>query len=158
VALNSNCSVVSCAAGSPQEQWLRSDLAAHPTTCTLVYWHHPRWSSGLHGTSDATGALVQTAYDLGADLLLVGHDHDYERFAPQDPAGNLDPARGIRQIVVGTGGRSHYATDRPQPNSEVRDSSTFGVLELTLHDAGYDWRFVPVAGGSFTDQGSQACH
>jgi len=91
-------------------------------------------------------------------VVLVGHDHDYERFAPQDPTGVSDPARGIREFVVGTGGRSHYATATPVPNSEVRNSDTFGILRLTLHPASYDWKFVPEAGGTFTDSGTGYCH
>ena len=97
-------------------------------------------------------------YELGADLVLAGHDHDYERLAPLDPAGKVDPARGIRSFVVGTGGRSHSGFDRPLPGSEVRNDDTFGVLALTLRPTGYDWSFVPEAGRTFTDSGSGECH
>ena len=114
--------------------WLRRDLAAHPTACTLAYWHHPRFSSGTHGSDDSTAPFWDDLYAAGADVVLNGHDHDYERFAPQTPTGAADPARGIREFVVGTGGESHYSVQRTlQPNSEVRNADTFGVLQLTLH-------------------------
>lgn len=161
VALNSNCTVVDCSAGSAQTQWLRADLAAHPAACTLAYWHHARFSSGPHGDesqSAAVAPLWQALYDAGADLVLNAHDHDYERFAPQTPAGAADAVRGLREFVVGTGGRSHYQVTTPIANSEVVDSTTFGVLALTLRATGYDWRFVPEAGATFTDSGSQTCH
>jgi len=159
IALNSNCTQAGgCRADSPQGVWLKADLASHPAACTLAYWHHPRFSSGQHGDSSLTGPLWQTLYDAGADLVLVGHDHLYERFGPQTATGVADPLRGLREFVVGTGGRSHYAFSAPEPNSEVRDSGTFGVLKLTLHGASYDWRFVPDAGGTFTDSGSAVCH
>jgi hypothetical protein len=158
IALNSNCGNVSCAAGSPQETWLKADLASHPTSCTLAYWHHPRFSSGGHGSSDETGALFTDLYEAGADLVLVGHDHDYERFAPQTADGKADPAYGVREFVVGTGGRSHSDFSGVKPNSQVRNSDTFGVLRLVLHPASYDWRFLPVAGKSFSDAGAGGCH
>ena len=159
VALNSNCGAVGgCGRGSPQERWLREDLATHRASCTLAYWHHPRFSSGLHGDSQVYTAFWQTLYDAGADVVLVGHDHDYERFAPQDALGRADAARGIREFVVGTGGRNRYPFRAPRPNSEVRNVGTFGVLALTLHPNGYDWRFVPETGNTFTDTGSAACH
>jgi hypothetical protein len=158
IAINSNCSKVSCSAGSAQEQWLRADLDAHPRSCTLAYWHHPRFSSGPHGNTSGMQAIWQALYDADADLVLSGHDHDYERFAPQDPAGRADPSRGIREFVVGTGGKNHYAITTTQPNSEVRNSDTYGVLKLTLHANGYDWRFTPEAGRTFSDSGSDSCH
>ena len=158
IVINSNCSRVGgCNAGSPQEQWLRADLAAHPVTCTLAYWHHPRFSSGEHGSSSAMQPIWQALYDAGADVVLNGHDHDYERFAPQSPTGIADLGRGIREFVVGTGGKNHYAIQLPIANSEVRNSDTFGVLKLTLHPTSYDWEFVPVAGKAFTDAGSASC-
>jgi calcineurin-like phosphoesterase family protein len=160
IALNSNCSRVGgCGPGSPQEQWLRQDLAASTADCTLAYWHHPLFSSGTHtpGISSAK-PLFQALYDHGADLVLTGHDHNYERFAPQDPNGALDLTRGLRQFVVGTGGKSHYAQITPVPNSEVRNSDTHGVLELTLHATGYEWRFAPESGKTFTDSGSDSCN
>ena len=159
IALNSNCSQVGgCGAGSPQEQWLKTDLAAHPNACVLAYWHHPRWSSGQHGNNSSYGAFWQDLYNAGAELVLNGHDHDYERFAPQSPAGALDAARGIREFVVGTGGKNHYGFVSVQPNSEARNSDTYGVLQLTLRPNGYDWKFVPEAGKTFTDSGSGSCH
>lgn len=158
VALNSNCSFVACAAGSAQEQWLKRDLAAHPNRCTLAYWHHPRFSSGSAGNAPSTGPLWQDLYSAGADVALGGHSHSYERFAPQTPSATPDPVRGVRQFVVGSGGKSHYPLGTVQPNSEVRNFDTFGVLRLTLRPTGYDWRFVPEAGARFTDSGSQSCH
>jgi calcineurin-like phosphoesterase family protein len=158
IALNSNCSIVSCARGSQQERWLRADLAAHRRRCTLAYWHHPRFSSGPHGDEQAVAPLWRALFAAGADVVLNGHDHDYERFAPQTPSGRADPRRGIREFVVGTGGRSHYPTLIPLDNSERRNSATFGVLALTLHRDGYSWRFVPEAGGRFTDSGTTRCH
>jgi len=158
ISLNSNCGSVGCGPGSPQLTWLQSDLASHPNSCTLAYWHHPLVSSGPHGTTGAVGSLWNVLYSGGADLILNGHDHDYERFAPQTPQGLADPAYGIREFVVGTGGRSHYTFSAIKPNSEVRNDNTFGVLMLTLHKASYSWRFVPEAGGTFTDSGTADCH
>jgi hypothetical protein len=159
IALNSNCSFVSCGSSSAQVKWLRQDLATHPARCTLGYWHHPRFTSGTNspGSSSVT-PLYQALYDYGADVVLVGHDHHYERFAPQSPAGGRDIARGIRQFLVGTGGRGFHPINTPRPNSEVRNNVTFGVLKLTLRPESYDWQFVPEAGKSFRDAGSQACH
>jgi hypothetical protein len=159
IALNSNCGQVGCQPGSEQERWLRADLAAHPARCTLAYWHHPRFSSGTrHGSSEQVAGLWQALYDAGADVVLVGHEHNYERFAPLDPSGTVDRARGLRQFVVGTGGRSHYPFGDPLPGSEVRDASTFGVLTLQLADRSYDWRFVPASQSGFSDAGSGGCH
>lgn len=158
VALNSNCSAVGgCGAGSPQEQWLRADLAANPASCTLAYWHHPRFSSGEHGSDSTYTAFFQALYDANADVVLVGHDHDYERFAPQTPSGALDLARGIRQFVAGSGGKNVRTFPTVRPNSEVRDVSSLGVLELTLGAGAYEWRFRPAV-GSFADSGSASCH
>jgi hypothetical protein len=154
IVLDSNIVV---GAGSPQEQWLRADLAAHPVPCTLAYWHYPRFSSGiLHGSDSSMHSLWQALYDHGADVVLNGHEHNYERFAPQDPAGVADP-RGIRQFVIGSGGRSHYPFGPPIANSEIRNSNTYGVLKLTLHPTSYDWEFIPEAGKTFTDSGSGTC-
>ena len=153
--LNSNLAMT---AGSPEETWLRADLAAHPARCTLAIWHHPRFSSGHHGSSTTVQPLWQALYDAGADLVVAGHDHTYERFAPQTPAGQVDMARGIREFVVGTGGAGLYAFEHPAPNSEVKNNTTRGVLKLTLYADRYDWKFVPVKGSSFTDSGSASCH
>ncbi|HYL64943.1 MAG TPA: metallophosphoesterase [Candidatus Methylomirabilis sp.] len=160
VVLNSECKDVGgCNAGSPQEKWLRADLAAHPVACTLAYWHKPLFSSGAkHGNDPEIKPLWQALYDASSDVILNGHDHDYERFAPQNPGGIADPARGIREFVVGTGGKSHRPFGDPKPNSEVRDATAFGVLKLTLRAHSYDWQFLPEAGKSFTDSGSGACH
>jgi acid phosphatase type 7 len=158
IALNSNCSQVGgCGSGSPQEQWLRADLAAHSNACTLAYWHHPRWSSGQHGSNTSYNAFWQDLYAAHADVVLNGHDHDYERFAPQAPDGSGN-VNGLREFVVGTGGKNHYGFTTVQPNSEVRNSDTYGVLKLTLHPTSYDWRFIPVAGRSFADSGTTSCH
>ena len=159
--LNSECAEVGgCGTGSAQEQWLRQDLTAHPAKCTLAYWHKPLFSSGAkHGNDPEVKPLWNALYAANADLVINGHDHDYERFAPQDPSGNLDPQRGIREFVVGTGGKnSHRSFASPKPNSEVRQADTFGVLKLTLHPMSYDWEFVPEAGKTFTDSGTGTCH
>lgn len=160
VALNSNCwAVGGCGADSPQQRWLAADLAAAGKACTLAYWHHPLFTSGsAHDNATDLRPIFQTLYDHGAEVVLTGHNHNYERFAPQDPAGRPDPARGIRQFVVGTGGASHYGFDTVRPNSEVRDATAYGVLKVTLRPSGYDWQFVPVAGRSFTDAGTGTCH
>jgi Ca2+-binding RTX toxin-like protein len=160
IALNSSdhCIEVACGKGSAQETWLRADLAAHPASCTLAYWHHPRFNSGHDGNATFMDAMFQDLYNADADVVLGGHAHDYERFAPQDPNGKLDRSRGIRQFVVGTGGAFFTAFGSPKANSEVHNGSTYGVLMLTLHPASYDWRFVPEAGKKFTDSGTTACH
>jgi len=160
VVLNSECKDASgCDSSSPQEKWLRADLAAHPVACTLAYWHKPLFSSGsAHGNDPTVKALFQALYEANADLVINGHDHDYERFAPQTPDGAGDPARGIREFVAGTGGKNHRPFSEPKPNSEVRDATAFGVLKLTLKPGGYDWQFIPEAGKTFTDSGSGNCH
>ena len=160
VALNSNCDEVGgCEPGSEQERWLRADLAAHPVRCTLAFWHHPRFSSGTtHGSDPAVGGLWLALYQAGAEVVLVGHEHNYERFAPLDPLGGVDQARGVREFVVGTGGRSHYPFGSPLPGSEARNSDSFGLLQLQLRPTGYSWRFLPAQGGSFQDSGTSSCH
>jgi hypothetical protein len=164
VVLNTNCSVRElggCGQGSPEETWLREDLAAHPNACILAYGHHALFSSGLiekHAEHPELRAFWQDLYDAHADLVLTGHEHSYERFAPQNPEGNPDPERGIREIVVGTGGRSHTPLGFAKPNSEARDDRTYGVLKLTLSPGKYSWEFVPVPGGKFRDSGSGTCH
>ena len=158
-ALNSNCSAIGgCGESSPQTRWLAADLAQHPKHCVIAYWHHPLFSSGYHGNAPFMEDTWDVLYAAGADVVVNGHDHDYERFAPQMPSGAADPARGIRQFVVGTGGGELRAFGRPDRNSEVRNATTYGVIVLTLREGGYDWRFVPVAGGSFSDSGSGRCH
>jgi calcineurin-like phosphoesterase family protein len=161
VVLNSECAAVGgCGLGSPQEKWLQQDLNDHPAKCSLAYWHIPLFSSGAkHGNAPEIKPLWDALYAGNVELVLNGHDHDYERFAPQDPSGKLDPHRGIREFVVGTGGKnSHRTFASTQPNSEVHQADTFGVLKLTLHPASYDWEFVPEAGKTFKDSGSGACH
>ena len=154
-ALNSEIDV---SANSPQITWLQADLAANPSQCVLAYWHSPRWSSGFtHGNSLAMQTLWQILYDAGAELVITGHEHNYERFAEMNATGaTFSP--GLRQIVIGTGGKDQYEFGTILPASEVRNSSTFGVLKLTLRTTGYDWQFVPVAGSTFTDSGSTSCH
>jgi hypothetical protein len=157
--LNSNCAEVGgCYVGSRQERWLRADLAAHPHRCVLAYWHHPRFSSGFHGNQKQVRGFWVTLYGAGADIVVNGHDHDYERFAPQDYSANADPANGIREFVVGSGGAERRAMEAPHANSEVSNAKTYGVLKLTLRDGSYAWRFVGVPGSTFTDSGSDTCH
>ena len=160
IVLNSEClEVGGCNAGSRQEIWLRADLAAHPVACTLAYWHKPLFSSGgAHGNDPEILAIWQALYDANADLVINGHDHDYERFGPQSPDASVNPQRGIREFVVGTGGKNHRRFGPPKPNSEIRNADAFGVLKLTLKPGGYDWQFIPEAGKSFTDSGSGMCH
>ncbi len=158
IALNSSCGDAGgCDSGSPQGSFLKNDLAAHRKQCTLAYWHIPLWSSGGRA-SPVSLSLMQQLYNDGTDLVLTGHDHTYERFAPQDYNGNLDTARGIREFVVGTGGSNHTSFTTIADNSLVRNDTTFGVLKLTLHPASYDWKFVPEKAGGFTDSGSATCH
>ena len=159
IALNSNCAAVGgCGTWSPQVRWLRADLKSHRgVRCTLAYWHHPRFSSGEHGSDPMYLPFWRALFNERADVVLVGHDHDYERFAPQTPSGLRDPTRGIREFVVGTGGKLLRGFQTTQPNSEVRDSETFGILALTLLPKRYGWRFIPAV-GSFTDVGSGVCH
>jgi Concanavalin A-like lectin/glucanases superfamily/Bacterial Ig-like domain len=161
VTLNSSCyfQVAPNCDTEAQEQWFENDLNAHPRDCTLVTWHATRWSSGsIHGDYYPTQQFWETAYDHGVELVLSGNDHEYERFARQDAAGNADPQYGVRQFVVGTGGYSHYDFGTIQPNSQVRNSDTYGVLKLTLRQSDFDWQFLPEAGHSFTDSGSDQCH
>jgi hypothetical protein len=162
IALNSNCSKIGgCDANSPQGRWLEQDLATHRNRCTLAYWHHPRFSSGINGNQLETAPFWDALYAAGADVVLAGHDHEYERFAPLTPAGRSDKRRGIRQFVVGTGGANHGPFRTVQPGSVVRNDDTFGILILTLRPGSYEWRFVPVlnmAATNFTDAGTGSCH
>ena len=155
VAMNS---IIRHGAGSPQEQWLRADLASHSTQCTVAYWAFPRFSSGVHGNDTTLKAIWQALYDFDADVVISGHDHIYERFAPQTPDGMADAPRGIREFVVGTGGGGLTTVVNVQPNSEVRISGTFGVLRLTLQPTSYSWRFIAARGGTATDSGSANCN
>jgi Ca2+-binding RTX toxin-like protein len=165
IALNTNCEIIDrgtaadgCAAGSPQERWLRADLAANRNSCTLAFSHRPRFNSGLRGNYPAARPFWEVLYAAGADLFVSGDPHHYERFAPQTPGGNLDPAGGVRQFNAGTGGAFFTSWSAIKPNSEVRENRTFGVLALALHANSYEWRFIPEAGQTFTDAGSGVCH
>jgi hypothetical protein len=165
IALNTNCNapgVGGCTTGSEQEQWLKKDLIAHADACIAAYGHHALYSSGVlknHALHPELRPLWQDLYNAHADLILAGHEHSYERFAPQDPNGNSDAKNGIREIVVGTGGRSHDPLGFPIPNSEIRNADSFGVLKLTLSPGKYRWEFIPVdAEGGFRDSGEGYCH
>jgi hypothetical protein len=165
VVLNSNCDKVGvggCGAGSPQEVWLRNDLANTTNKqCTLAYFHHPRFSSSGVGNNSAMGPFWKALYEAGAEVVLNGHAHNYERFAPQDSNGNADPDYGISEFIVGTGGKSLNSFGTTKENSEVRLNSAPGVIKLTLHPEGYEWEFVAVDGtvdGKTIDPGSGTCH
>ncbi len=155
VSLNSN---IDATAGSDQAAWLRADLATSGSMCTLAYWHHPLFSSGLHGSDPKMLAIWQLLYDAGADVVISGHDHHYERFAPQTAAGVLDAARGLREFIVGTGGRSRYPPLFAQPNTERRADKADGVLRLTLRARDYSWEFLPTVPAAASDSGSATCH
>jgi hypothetical protein len=158
-ALNSNCGEIGgCDARSKQVAWLRADLAANARQCVLAYWHHPRYSSARHGSQPQTDGLWDALYDAGAEVVLGGHDHVYERFGPTSDEGHQDPARGIVEFVVGTGGYSHYEFVNVLPTSRVRNNTAFGVLALTLASGSWTARFVPIAGRSFTDTAAGTCH
>lgn len=160
IALNSECTQIGgCGASSPQVTWLKADLAAHPALCTLAYWHTPRFSSGEHGDNGDVLELWRALYSAGADVVLNGHDHEYERFAPQNPDGKLDNALGIREFVVGMGGSNpRDLPGKPSANSQKVITHNFGVIKLTLRSGSYNWQFVPVAGTNGSDSGTGACH
>lgn len=155
-ALNSNCLDVPCSAGSVQEQWLRAELAASSNKCILAYWHHPLFSSGIHGNDTAAKPFWEALEEYNADVILVGHDHDYERFSKQTAEG-VASSGGIREFVVGTGGKNNRGFSSISGNTEAYNDSTDGALKLTLKPTSYDWEFVPEAGGTYTDSGSQSC-
>jgi hypothetical protein len=161
ISLDSNCEEVGgCGADSPQSLWLADRLAARPVhECTLAFWHHPRWTSGLgHGSDPRTDSWWRQLYSAGADLVLSGHEHVYERFAPLDADGESEDD-GLVQFVVGTGGRSLYEFETILPASAAHDNTSFGILHLTLRPGAYDWEWVPVAGSDsgFTDAGTAEC-
>jgi acid phosphatase type 7 len=159
IALDSECAQIGgCQKGSPEEVWLREDLAHNSGKCILAYWHVPLFSSGdEHGNSPEMEPFWNDLHAAHADLVLNGHDHDYERFAPQNPKGQKDDKNGIREFVVGTGGAPLRHFRPALPTTEVRDSGAWGVLKLTLRHDAYEWEFLPVA-GHFKDSGSGACH
>lgn len=158
IALNANCKFVACKAGSAQEVWLKSDLQSHANQCTLAYWHQPRFSSGSGGGTSSVGAFWNDLYANHAEIVLNGHLHTYERFAPLNPSGAVDNTNGIREFIVGTGGDNHGKFKTIHAGSQVRNTTTYGVLELTLGADSYSWSFVPVTGGTFTDSGTTDCH
>ena len=154
MSLNSN---VGAQPDSPQYRWLEQDLAGTTARCTLAFWHHPVFNSGLYGSSTQMKEVWRLLQKAGAEIVINGHEHLYESFSPQDADGRADP-NGIREFIVGTGGAHLTQTRTIQPNSVVRDSQTFGVLKLTLRGGDYDWEFVPVQGQSFRDSGTGTCH
>jgi hypothetical protein len=164
VVMNTNCDAEGlggCDQGSPQETWLKEELSKRPSACILAYGHHALFSSGVfknHAVHPELKQFWEDLYAAHADLVLAGHEHSYERFAPQDPEGKADPANGIREIVAGTGGRSHDLLGFATPNSEVREWATYGVLKLTLSPGKYTWEFIPEKGKTFHDAGSGVCH
>ncbi len=158
VVLNSNCNDVACGPHSPQVTWLRADLAASDALCTLAIWHHPRWSSGLASSDGRMSPAYRALYEYGAEIVVSGHAHDYERLAPLDPEGQRDPDYGIRQFVVGTGGVNSLPFPGLLPESEAHNSGAFGVIRFSLRPDGYNWTFLPVEGETYTDSGSGVCH
>jgi hypothetical protein len=153
--LNSEIDVSS---GGAQGTWLQSDLAANPRACVLAYWHKPRWSSGTeHGSASNMQAIWQILYNAGAEVVISGHEHNYERFAQMNASG-ATVSQGLREFVAGTGGASHYGFGSALASSQVRNGTTYGVLKLTLNSGSYSWQFVPIAGSTFTDSGSANCH
>lgn len=158
-SLNSMCDEIGgCGPGSAELRWLLDDLAAHPSRCSLAYWHHPRYSSGEHGNNASMDAIWDALYRNGVELVLAGHDHSYERFAAVNASGNLAPGKGITSFVVGTGGREFYEFRDILPTSRAHVSGVAGVLLLTLTPEGWSSRFVAVPGGDFTDTAEGTCH
>ena len=169
IALNSNCGTYSfngsstgCQVGSPQEVWLKADLAANPKSCKLAYWHIPRFSSGNTHHNDATSDTIYTAfwddlYAAGTDIVLNGHDHDYERFQPLNPVGAIDATRGITEFVVGTGGKNIYSFASKVKGSASQGTG-FGVLKLSLHVSSFDYEYISAPGTTIVDSGSGQCH
>ena len=156
VVLNSNCGAVGgCEEDSAQHDWLVADLDDHPAACVLAYWHHPLWNAGGHRGNSSVEPLWEALSDAGADVVVNGHDHNYQRWARQDSSG-LAHSGGIRQFIVGTGGASPYAQKHSPENLEVFGTAP-GVLQLNLDPAGYEWEFIGVAGTAFTDRGSETC-
>jgi acid phosphatase type 7 len=156
VALNSN--LLGGALEARQEEWLASDLESHRAGCALAFFHHAPFSSGWHASDRRLSPLLRILYTHGVDVMLTGHDHDYERFAPQDPDGHLDQQRGTRAFVVGTGGARLGIFVPFQDHSEVRISGEHGVLRMTLNANGYRWQFLSAPGRRLLDEGRDACH
>jgi hypothetical protein len=154
VSLNSEADAGS---RSAQMKWLREDLQQNAAPCTLAYWHVPIFSSGAHGPDPHMQEAWKVLYEFKADVVVNGHDHHYERFAPQDPRGKKDEARGIREFIVGTGGGGTYRLGRAMPNSEVRTNQTYGVIKFTLEATSYTWEFVPAGPVAFSDKGTGQC-
>ena len=158
IVLDSECSRVGgCGTDSPQGRWLAADLAASDASCTVAIWHKPRFTSGEHGNDRSVAPFWNALYPAGVDVVINGHDHDYERFAPQDPSAREDRERGIREFVVGTGGTPLRKFEQPVANSELRAAVVHGVFKLTLREGSYDWQFIPVS-GEFDDRGTAFCH
>jgi hypothetical protein len=159
IVLNSNCSEVGgCSPGSPQMTWLQADLEAHNSLCSLSYWHHPRWTSGYHGNTPGVAPFWEALYAAGVEMVLNGHDHDYERFGLMQPDGSLDTLTGIREFVIGTGGAPLRPFSQVQPNSEVRISGKLGILKLMLGEDDYTWQFISAPAGIIEDSGAGTCH
>ena len=152
VSLNTN---IPMGSGSTQLLWLRDDLTSHTTPCTAAIFHHPLFTVGPNGPTEGTRDIWRVLYDAGVDIVINGHDHLYQRFAPQNPNGVSDPQRGIREFVVGTGGAELYGFARSQPNIETY-VSRFGILKLTLMQGSYEWQFLAVD-GSVPDTGHDVC-
>lgn len=158
LAINSVCLAQGFCDGAAQQAWLKKDLALRRTGCQLAYWHHPRWSSGAkHGSDSSMQPVWQLLADAGVDVVVQGHDHGYERFAPMSASGKRDSTAGIRAFVVGTGGARLYSFGAPLKTSDVHDNTSHGVLKFTLRADSYDWQFLP-ADGSFSDSGTATCH
>ncbi len=159
VNLDSECARVpgGCGDGSAQEVWLAGDLAANSTKNVIAVWHKPRFSSGSTNLTELQ-PLIDDLYAAGVDIALVGHDHIYERFQPLDANGAHDPVFGIKHFTVGTGGEAHHTAGTPEPTSEALDDNTFGIFKLTLHPTSFDWKFLPIAGETFTDSGTASVH
>ncbi len=153
VSLNSN---IDMSAGSPQEQWLRKDLAENPSLCTLAFWHHPLFTSGLHQGNPSVAPLWRALQEAGAEIVVTGHDHHYERFAPQNVDAVAD-SRGLRQFIVGNGGHSIFPALFAAANSQKRYDTGYGVLRLALGERRYEWKLIPVIPGDFSDEGSGDC-
>jgi hypothetical protein len=159
ISLNTVCDKTGgCGEGSSQYRWLVEDLQKTDMKCVMAYSHHPLFSSGHHGGDKRVRPLFQALYNAGVELYISGHEHHYERFGPQDPSGNADLERGVRQFIVGTGGRELRRIGRGRPNSELRSRESYGVIRFRLLENRYEWVFIPVEGSSLTDSGEGVCH